>query len=160
MGTEANEKKQTPGPKESQESFIRFSPEWTFLNIVSTAVITIIHTILWKFWEHHGTSFGITLGILVPGMLFTFWVAIDDKHGRQFIKWQVYKPSDANTKYIHTRSDNSKRMIKLWKGATSIDLDMDDGVQRALAESKSVSPLRSLECEIQISQPFEIRTNC
>jgi len=155
--TEVNEK-QTRGLKQSQESFIRFSPEWTLLNIGSTVVITIIQTILWKFWEHHGTSFGMTLSVLVPGMLFTFWVAIDDKHGRQCIQWRVYKPSDANTEYILTRSDNMNSMIKDWKAATSIDSDVDTGVQQELAESKHVFSLWSLEFEIQMSQPFEIQT--
>merc|ERR1719419_876388 len=100
-GTDSEEKKQN-NFKGDQESFIRFSPGWTLINITYTVVNIISFTIIkWTEFLHEDTvAIGLLIGFSILVMLLTCWFAKDDKQGSHLITWLVYKPSDVHTEYV------------------------------------------------------------
>jgi len=121
-GKDSDEKKQNNFKEGYQESFIRFSPGWTLINITFTVVFIITFTIIhWTEFLHEDTvAIGLLIGFSISAMLLTCWFAIDDKQGSQLIKWLVYKPSDVHTEYILVK-ENSTCTIKVWKEPASSD---------------------------------------
>jgi len=86
--TDADEEKQNGFEDGYQESFIRFSPGWTLMNIGFTVANAITYSIV--YWtkileEEEIVRFGVALSVCVPAMLLTCWFALNDKQGSQSI---------------------------------------------------------------------------
>jgi len=152
---DANETKQKNVERGYQESFIRFSPGWTLLNIGFSVSNYITYAIIyWNYIvDQEIVRFGLLLGINLPGMLLTCWFAINDKQDRQFITWLVYNSSDIHTEYILVK-ENSSFTIRVWKGAVLSHLETGNSIPFEFCESGSASIFFSSDVETQSVSKF------